>query len=67
MTATMLVSLLGQPRIFYQMAMDGLFPPFFSSINKNGIPGKVGKIRKLFMFLGYNCYWNWFCDTCPVL
>ena len=41
MTATMLVSLLGQPRIFYQMSMDGLFPPMFSEVNKNGIPGKV--------------------------
>jgi len=39
LTATTLVSLLGQPRIFYQMARDGLlFPQFAYLSNKRQIP-----------------------------
>jgi basic amino acid/polyamine antiporter, APA family len=37
MTATMLACLLGQPRIFYSMAQDGLIPPAFT-ILKNHTP-----------------------------
>jgi len=38
MTATTLVSLIGQPRIFYQMAKDGLLWQIFATTNKSGIP-----------------------------
>jgi APA family basic amino acid/polyamine antiporter len=33
LTSTMLVMLLGQPRIFYSMSRDGLLPPLFSKIH----------------------------------
>ncbi len=33
LSSVMLVLLLGQPRIFYAMAMDGLLPPFFSKVH----------------------------------
>jgi len=33
MTSTMLVMLLGQPRIFYAMSRDGLLPPVFGKIH----------------------------------
>ncbi|HQR48634.1 MAG TPA: amino acid permease [Steroidobacteraceae bacterium] len=33
MTSTMLVMLLGQPRIFYAMARDGLLPPVFARVH----------------------------------
>jgi APA family basic amino acid/polyamine antiporter len=33
MTSTMLVMLLGQPRIFYSMARDGLLPPVFGKVH----------------------------------
>ena len=34
LSSTMLVMLLGQPRIFYSMARDGLLPPLFGKIHK---------------------------------
>jgi len=38
-TATCLASLVGQPRIFYQMAQDGLMFPIFGRLNKRtGVP-----------------------------
>jgi len=37
-TATTLVSLIGQPRIFFQMAKDGLLFQIFAKTNQNGIP-----------------------------
>jgi len=37
-TATTLVSLIGQPRIFFQMAQDGLLFEIFSKTNKKGVP-----------------------------
>jgi len=38
-TATTLASLIGQPRIFYQMAKDGLMFPIFGKVNKKtGVP-----------------------------
>ncbi len=33
LSSVMLVLLLGQPRIFYSMAMDGLLPPVFSKVH----------------------------------
>ncbi|NJD30627.1 MAG: amino acid permease [Gammaproteobacteria bacterium] len=33
MTSTMLVMLLGQPRIFYAMSRDGLLPPVFAKVH----------------------------------
>jgi len=33
MTSTMLVMLIGQPRIFYAMSKDGLLPPLFSKVH----------------------------------
>jgi APA family basic amino acid/polyamine antiporter len=33
LSSVMLVLLLGQPRIFYSMSMDGLLPPFFSKVH----------------------------------
>jgi APA family basic amino acid/polyamine antiporter len=33
LSSVMLVLLLGQPRIFYSMSMDGLLPPFFSNVH----------------------------------
>jgi basic amino acid/polyamine antiporter, APA family len=33
MTSTMLVMLLGQPRIFYAMSKDGLLPPIFARVH----------------------------------
>jgi APA family basic amino acid/polyamine antiporter len=33
LSSTMLVMLLGQPRIFYSMSRDGLLPPLFSAIH----------------------------------
>jgi len=33
MTSTMLVMLLGQPRIFYAMSKDGLLPPVFAKVH----------------------------------
>jgi basic amino acid/polyamine antiporter, APA family len=33
MTSTMLVMLLGQPRIFYAMSRDGLLPPLFARVH----------------------------------
>jgi basic amino acid/polyamine antiporter, APA family len=33
MTSTMLVMLLGQPRIFYSMSRDGLLPPLFARVH----------------------------------
>ncbi len=33
LSSVMLVLLLGQPRIFYAMSMDGLLPPFFSKVH----------------------------------
>lgn len=38
LTATTLCSLLGQPRIFYQMAVDGLLWPAFCKVNKHQVP-----------------------------
>jgi APA family basic amino acid/polyamine antiporter len=38
LTATVLASLLGQSRIFYQMAKDGLFFQSFGTVNEKGIP-----------------------------
>ena len=38
LTATTLCSLLGQPRIFYQMALDGLLWPIFAKVNRNKVP-----------------------------
>ncbi len=35
MTSTMLVMLLGQPRIFYAMSKDGLLPPVFAKVHPN--------------------------------
>jgi len=41
LTSVILVMLLGQPRIFYSMAKDGLLPPFFSKIHpKYGTPAQ---------------------------
>eukprot|EP01114_Cavostelium_apophysatum_P013213 TRINITY_DN3144_c0_g2_i1.p1 TRINITY_DN3144_c0_g2~~TRINITY_DN3144_c0_g2_i1.p1 ORF type:complete len:580 (+),score=112.20 TRINITY_DN3144_c0_g2_i1:194-1933(+) len=38
-SATCLASLVGQPRIFYQMAQDGLIFPIFGKVNaKTGVP-----------------------------
>eukprot|EP01087_Luapelamoeba_hula_P015499 TRINITY_DN4644_c0_g1_i1.p1 TRINITY_DN4644_c0_g1~~TRINITY_DN4644_c0_g1_i1.p1 ORF type:complete len:560 (+),score=79.80 TRINITY_DN4644_c0_g1_i1:2026-3705(+) len=38
LTSTTYGSLMGQPRIFYQMACDGLLPPFFKTLNKKQVP-----------------------------
>lgn len=38
MTATTLCSLIGQPRIFFQMASDGLMFPLFARVNSKGVP-----------------------------
>ncbi|MDP2435739.1 MAG: amino acid permease, partial [archaeon] len=38
LTATTLCSLLGQPRIFYQMAVDGLLWPVFSKVDSRAVP-----------------------------
>eukprot|EP01102_Stenamoeba_stenopodia_P012759 TRINITY_DN405_c0_g1_i1.p1 TRINITY_DN405_c0_g1~~TRINITY_DN405_c0_g1_i1.p1 ORF type:complete len:612 (-),score=117.14 TRINITY_DN405_c0_g1_i1:111-1946(-) len=38
LTATTLTSLMGQPRIFYQMAKDGLLHPLFLKVSKSKIP-----------------------------
>eukprot|EP01095_Lingulamoeba_sp_RSL-Kostka_P012062 TRINITY_DN4722_c1_g1_i1.p1 TRINITY_DN4722_c1_g1~~TRINITY_DN4722_c1_g1_i1.p1 ORF type:complete len:558 (+),score=150.03 TRINITY_DN4722_c1_g1_i1:61-1734(+) len=38
LSATTFVTLLGQPRIFYQMAKDGLLHPAFGNLNKRGVP-----------------------------
>eukprot|EP01027_Heterolobosea_sp_BB2_P016803 GEZU01023873.1.p1 GENE.GEZU01023873.1~~GEZU01023873.1.p1 ORF type:complete len:480 (-),score=170.02 GEZU01023873.1:76-1515(-) len=37
-TATVLCSLMGQPRIFYRMAKDGLLFRFMSKLNKHNVP-----------------------------
>jgi APA family basic amino acid/polyamine antiporter len=34
LSSTMLVMLLGQPRIFYSMSRDGLLPPLFSKVHR---------------------------------
>eukprot|EP01117_Protostelium_nocturnum_P015296 TRINITY_DN5911_c0_g1_i1.p1 TRINITY_DN5911_c0_g1~~TRINITY_DN5911_c0_g1_i1.p1 ORF type:complete len:572 (+),score=138.34 TRINITY_DN5911_c0_g1_i1:63-1778(+) len=39
-TATALASLVGQPRIFYQMAKDGLFFSIFAELDEKGVPRK---------------------------
>jgi APA family basic amino acid/polyamine antiporter len=38
LVASVLCSLLGQPRIYYQMAMDGLLPPKFAEVNDRQVP-----------------------------
>lgn len=38
LSATTFASLLGQPRIFYQMAADGLFFQIFAKLTKKGVP-----------------------------
>jgi len=38
MTSTVLVSLIGQPRIFLQMAKDGLLFKIFGKVSLNGVP-----------------------------
>lgn len=38
LTATTLCSLLGQPRIFYQMAVDGLLWPVFARLDSRQVP-----------------------------
>jgi len=38
LTATTLVTLFGQPRIFYQMSVDGLLPARFSRLTGKGVP-----------------------------
>lgn len=38
MTATTLCSLLGQPRIYFSMARDGLMWPAFAKLNKHQVP-----------------------------
>jgi APA family basic amino acid/polyamine antiporter len=38
LTSTTFASLLGQPRIFYQMAVDGLLPPLFKKLNSRQVP-----------------------------
>ena len=38
LVATTLCSLLGQPRIFFQMAVDGLLWPLFKTVDSRGIP-----------------------------
>ena len=38
LVASTLCSLLGQPRIYYQMAMDGLLPPRFGHVNARQVP-----------------------------
>jgi hypothetical protein len=43
LSSVILVSLLGQPRIFYSMARDGLLPPFAAIVHQRPI--------------GYNCNW----------
>ena len=53
MTATMLVSLLGQPRIFYQMALDGLLFKVFSKTNKNGVPHQVNQQKEIKIFVNF--------------
>lgn len=55
MTATTLCSLIGQPRIFFQMAKDGLIFPIFSRVNlRTGVPVEgtiiTGSISALITF-----------------
>jgi APA family basic amino acid/polyamine antiporter len=38
LTSTTFASLLGQPRIFYQMSVDGLLPPLFKKLNSRQVP-----------------------------
>lgn len=38
LTAATFTCLLGQPRIFYRMASDGLLFPLFKNLNKKGVP-----------------------------
>eukprot|EP00026_Physarum_polycephalum_P006320 Phypoly_transcript_06362.p1 GENE.Phypoly_transcript_06362~~Phypoly_transcript_06362.p1 ORF type:complete len:570 (+),score=72.50 Phypoly_transcript_06362:83-1792(+) len=38
LVAGVLCSLLGQPRIYYQMALDGLLPPKFAQVNNRQVP-----------------------------
>jgi APA family basic amino acid/polyamine antiporter len=38
LVAGVLCSLLGQPRIYYQMALDGLLPPQFAQVNSRQVP-----------------------------
>jgi len=38
LTGNILVSIIGQPRIFYQMAVDGLLFSCFKRVNKKGVP-----------------------------
>lgn len=59
LSATTFASLLGQPRIFYQMADDGLFFSIFSKVTKNGVPafgtiisGSFALIFAFFLTLG---------------
>jgi len=59
MTATTLCSLIGQPRIFFQMATDGLMFPLFARVNSKGVPfygtlitGLVAATISMFFELG---------------
>jgi amino acid transporter len=38
LTASTFTGLLGQPRIFYRMSVDGLLFPFFSKLSKRSVP-----------------------------
>jgi len=38
LTGNVLVSIIGQPRIFYQMSVDGLLFKAFECVNKKGVP-----------------------------
>jgi len=44
LSSVILVMLMGQPRIFYSMAKDGLLPPVFASVHKKFKTPYVGQI-----------------------
>jgi basic amino acid/polyamine antiporter, APA family len=44
MTSVMLVMMLGQPRIFYAMSVDGLLPPFFRRVHPTHKTPYVGTL-----------------------
>jgi APA family basic amino acid/polyamine antiporter len=53
LTSVMLVMLLGQSRVFYSMANDGLLPPLFSQIHpKFRTPWKSNLLLMVFVSLG---------------
>ena len=52
LSSVMLVMLLGQPRIFYSMARDGLFPPIAERVRRGELGYREAVVRGLYRPLG---------------